>query len=80
MYIIIVVRNLIKLLHYNELNISYNLLNISYKLTQVPWQLATDWTVRLLNPGGGEIFRTRPDWLWGPLSQCKMGTGSVSPG
>jgi len=20
------------------------------------------------NPGGGEIFRTRPDWLWGPPS------------
>jgi hypothetical protein len=26
------------------------------------------WTVRGSNPGGGEIFRTRPDWLWGPPS------------
>ena len=27
-----------------------------------------DWTVRGLNPGGGEIFRTRPDRPWSPLS------------
>ena len=25
---------------------------------------ATDWTVRGWNPGGGEIFRTRPDRPW----------------
>jgi hypothetical protein len=34
-------------------------------------RLATGWTVREFNPGGGEIFRTRPD----PAS-CTMGTGS----
>jgi hypothetical protein len=28
----------------------------------------TSWTVRRLNPGGGEIFSTRPDRLWGPPS------------
>jgi hypothetical protein len=28
--------------------------------------LAMDWTVRGLNPGVGEIFRTRSDWTWGP--------------
>jgi len=26
---------------------------------------ATGWTVRGSNPGGGEIFRTCPDRLWG---------------
>jgi len=26
--------------------------------------LATGWTVRGSNPGGGEIFRTRPDRTW----------------
>ena len=31
-------------------------------------QLATGWTVRGSNPGGGEIFRTRPDRPWGPPS------------
>ena len=31
-------------------------------------RLATGWTVRGSNPGGGEIFRTRPDRLWGPAS------------
>jgi hypothetical protein len=31
-------------------------------------RLATGWTVRGSNPGGGEIFRTRPDWPWGPPS------------
>ena len=32
-------------------------------------RLATDWTVRGSNPGGGgEIFRNRPDRPWGPIS------------
>jgi hypothetical protein len=39
-------------------------------------RLATGWTVRGSNPGGGEIFRTRPDRPWGPLTSCIMGTGS----
>jgi hypothetical protein len=26
------------------------------------------------NPGGGKIFRTCPDWPWGPINM--MGTGS----
>jgi len=30
--------------------------------------LATGWTVRGSNPGGGEIFRTCPDRPWGPPS------------
>jgi hypothetical protein len=32
------------------------------------WLLATGWTVRGSNPGGDEIFRTRPDRPWGPPS------------
>jgi hypothetical protein len=28
----------------------------------------TDWSVRWLNPGEGEIFRIRPDRSWGPHS------------
>jgi hypothetical protein len=31
-------------------------------------RLATDWTIRSSNLGGGEIFRTRPDRPWGPPS------------
>ena len=30
--------------------------------------LGTGWTVRGSNPGGREIFRTRPDWSWGTPS------------
>jgi hypothetical protein len=31
-------------------------------------RLTTGRTVRESNPGGGEIFRTRPDRPWGPSS------------
>ena len=30
--------------------------------------IATGWTVRGSNPGGGDIFRTCPDRPWGPPS------------
>jgi hypothetical protein len=40
-------------------------------------RLATGWTVRGSNPGGGEIFRTRPNQPWGPPRLLyTMGTGS----
>jgi len=29
-------------------------------------RLAMGWTVQGSNPSGGKIFRTRPDWPWGP--------------
>ena len=45
-------------------------------IAQSVYRLATGWTVRRSNPGGGEIFRTRPDLTWGPPSHSKMGTGS----
>jgi hypothetical protein len=40
---------------------------------QSVWRLTTGWTVRGSNPGGAEIFRTRPDRAW---ASCTMGTGS----
>jgi len=30
-----------------------------------PYRSRYSWTVRGSNPGGGEIFRTRPDRPWG---------------
>ena len=38
------------------------------RVAQSVQRLATGWTVRGSNPGGGEIFRTCPDWPWGPPS------------
>ena len=37
-------------------------------MAQSVQRLATAWTVRGSNPGGGEIFRIRPDRPWGPPS------------
>ena len=39
-----------------------------------------DWTVRGSNPGGGEIFRTRPDRPWGPPSLLYNGYRYLSWG
>jgi hypothetical protein len=44
------------------------------RVAQSVSRLATGWTVRGSNPGGGEIFRTCPDRPWGP--SCTMCTGS----
>ena len=38
------------------------------RITQSVQRLATGWTVRGSNPGGSEIFRTRPHRPWGPPS------------
>jgi hypothetical protein len=35
-------------------------------IAQSVQRLATGWTVRGSNPGGGDVFRTRPDRPWGP--------------
>ena len=37
-------------------------------VTQSVQRIAMDWTVMGSNPGGGKIFRTRPDHTWGPTS------------
>ena len=40
----------------------------------------TGWKVRGSNPSGGEIFRTRPDRPWGPLSLLYDGYRVSFPG
>jgi hypothetical protein len=47
-------------------NTYYQHLKHGAGIAQLVLQLATGWTVRGSNPGGGEIFRTRPDCPWGP--------------
>ena len=37
-------------------------------IAQSVWWLATSWMGQGSNPSGGEIFRTHPDWPWGPPS------------
>jgi len=42
--------------------------------TSSPWlQWFPMWTVRVSNPGGSEICRTRPDQPWGPPSTLYNG-------
>ena len=48
-------------------------------IAQSVQRLAASWTVRGLNPGWGEIFRTRPHRLWGPPSLLYNGY-QVFPG
>ena len=38
----------------------------------------TVWTASESNPGGGEIFRTRPNRLWEQPSPYTTGAGSLS--
>jgi hypothetical protein len=49
-------------------------------LAQSLQRLATGWTVRGSNPGGGGIFRTRPDRPWGSSSLLYNGYGVFSAG
>lgn len=50
-------------------------LNIEWAgMTPSVWQLTTDWMVRELNSGGGEVFCIGP----GAPAFCKMGTSSLS--
>jgi len=44
-----------------------------FQLVLLGWRLATGWTVRGSNPGGGEIFRTCPDRPWDPPSLLYKG-------
>ena len=66
------------LLTYTRMNVLYDvgkfrghlskwwLLAILFSSFSLCATVATAWTVRGSNPGGGEIFRTRPDRPWGP--------------
>ena len=62
-------------MHVNNVDFGEEFLNI-YELqmcaragiAQSTQRLATGWKVRGSNPGGGEVFRTRPDLPWEPVS------------
>ena len=45
-------------------------------VSQMLSRLATGWTVRGSNLGGGEVFRTRPDRPWVHPTSYSIGTGS----
>ena len=49
-------------------------------IVQSVWRLATGWTVRGPNPGGGEIFCTRPDQPWGQPGLLNNGYRVSFPG
>jgi hypothetical protein len=44
------------------------LVHVEAGIAQSVYRLATSWTVRGSNPSAGKIFRTRPEWPWGPPS------------
>ena len=44
-----------------------------YLFPDTVMDFATGLTVRGLKPAGCDIFRTRPDWPWGPPSLLKNG-------
>jgi hypothetical protein len=50
------------------------------RVTQSVYRLTTGWTFRGSKPGGGEIFRTRPDRPWGPPSLLYNGYRAFSRG
>ena len=52
---------------FNGIALPLHLHKVNYWLASLT-PLATGWTVGGSNPGGGEIFRTCPDWPWGPPS------------
>ena len=54
--------------YYRGLHFTTFLICLAAVIAQSVWPLATGWTVRGSNPGGGEIFCTRPDRPWGPSS------------
>jgi hypothetical protein len=49
-------------------NLFHLLLVFVGRVAQSVYRLATGWTFRESNPGGGYIFRTRPDRPWGQPS------------
>jgi hypothetical protein len=69
---------------HHKLSEHHNFKNRLYLLTmgqiaQLVQQLATGWTVRGSNPGGGAIFCTCPNWPLAPLSLLYNGY-QVFPG
>jgi hypothetical protein len=54
--------------NWQQLHSCYFSLALWTAIARLVQRLATGWTVRGSNPGGGEIFRTSPDRSWGPHS------------
>ena len=61
-------------------NFSFTFKRVWAAIAQSVQRLATGWTVRGSNPGGGEIFRKRPDWPWGRPSLLYKGYLVISGG
>ena len=57
----------------NSVRRSSNREMISWKFGWVIRPDTTGWTVQGSNPGGSGIFRTLPDWPWGPPSLLYSG-------
>jgi hypothetical protein len=49
-------------------------------MTLIPILMTTGMLIRGSNPGGGEIFRSCPDWPWGPPSLLYNGYWVSFPG
>jgi hypothetical protein len=62
------------------LNVIFYTQSFSHRQVLPVERLATGCTVRGSNPGGGEIFRTRPDRLCGPPSPLYNGYRVSFPG
>ena len=62
------------------LNVIFCTQSFSHRQVLSVERLATGCTVRGSNPGGGEIFRTRPDRLCGPPSPLYNGYRVSFPG
>jgi len=46
---------------------------IWFGIAQAVQRLPTGSTIRVSNPGGGEIFRIRQNWIWGPSNLLENG-------
>jgi hypothetical protein len=58
----------LKVVVFRKFVLMYTIYSNWAAIAQSVQRLATSWTVRGSNPGGGEIFSTRPDRPWGPPS------------
>jgi hypothetical protein len=62
------------------IHLNKDLFRAGAAIAQSVWRLATGLTVRGSNPGGGEVFRSRPDRPWGLPSLLYDGYRVSFPG